>query len=169
MSFSRTVVSRRTGFNEDGDAQAIFGTSQLGGALGVIKSSSFSDMGDKKVLTNNTVVDTITYTGLGVEATYEVAWKMGAAKPEKGDLMRLPAPVSAGVAEFIVVVESFEVKYEEEGYRMATLKTTHHAGFIDPDAAFDSPTETMRVRYEVNGTPFANQTQPASLTGISDN
>ena len=134
----------------------------------MIKSASFKDMGDKKILTNNTVVDTITYTGLGVEATYEVAWKLDAAKPEKGDLMRLPAPISAGVDDFIVVVESFEPKYEEEGYRMATLTTTHHAGFIDPDATTGSGAETIRVRFTA-GTAGDTQSQPATPLGIPNN
>lgn len=174
MSFSRTIVSRRSGFINAGSpsaptaSRAIYGTGDLGDKLGICKSGKFTDLGNKAILTNNTVVDTITYTGLGIEATYEVTWKKDAEKPAIGQLMRLPAPISAGYAEMVVVVDAVDVGHEEEGYRNLTLKTTHHAGFMDNDVVPGASGELVTSNW--NGATLVDYSvQPSTADGLSNN
>lgn len=176
MSFTRTIISQRSNLNYGSglesnvvqSSKAVFGTADMGTALGIVKSAGFKELGSKFVLTNNSRPDTIVFSGLGKEMTYEVALKTGAAIPWKGQVLRLPAPVGTGLAEVLMVVDEFESKYEEEGYRMGTLTGTFHEGLMDPAAVANDAHELMSSRF-VDGALVDTTAQPTVVTGINGN
>lgn len=175
MAITRTIVSKRNNFalaiaeEEDspGLSRAVYGTNALGDYTGIIKSASFKDLGSKAVLTNNTVPDTIVYTGLGIEATLEIAFKLGASKPMKGDIWNLLVPSPTSSEPTIFVVDEVEIKYEEEGFRMISITATSNAGLMTVTATGGE--KLVSAHYTPAGDLVDFSTQPPTAAAITGN